>query len=143
MLVYSLRSSLPSSWVAIATAVGLVGASMFLPEYRILGALPLAYALVAIGSHIKSKKLRLENDISYGMYIYAFPVQQVLAMVGLAWLNPAVFALTAAAFTAPLAYASWMFIEKPALRFKQTRPRSFHGSDSPGDGEVSSRTVRA
>lgn len=60
---------------------------------------------------------RLPADFSYGLYIYAFPVQQVLAEQGR--LN---FALSVAC-TLPLAAASWFLVERPALRLKpRARP---------------------
>lgn len=56
-------------------------------------------------------------DISYGLYIYAFPVQQTLIATGLAtapWQNM----LGAWAITATLATISWYAIEKPSLELK-------------------------
>jgi peptidoglycan/LPS O-acetylase OafA/YrhL len=59
------------------------------------------------------------GDLSYGVYIMAFPVQQlgVHLMHGLDWSLPAHLALSVAG-TLGLAYASWHLIEKRALRFK-------------------------
>jgi peptidoglycan/LPS O-acetylase OafA/YrhL len=59
-------------------------------------------------------------DISYGMYIYAFPIQQVLMQFGL------LSAPAAIAATLPFAIASWFMVEKPALKLKpraKTDPR--------------------
>lgn len=55
---------------------------------------------------------KLPADLSYGLYIYAFPLQQVLAMNGMLSL------WTSMAATLPFAAASWFLIEKPALRLK-------------------------
>jgi peptidoglycan/LPS O-acetylase OafA/YrhL len=62
-------------------------------------------------------------DISYGVYLYSFPIQQVL----IAWFGPGglrPLALTAVAM--PLSwlcgFASWHAIEKRALRLKPHRP---------------------
>jgi peptidoglycan/LPS O-acetylase OafA/YrhL len=65
--------------------------------------------VVAVGS---LRSVRLPGDISYGLYIYAFPLQQILAAHGK--LSFAVAVLV----TAPFAIASWFLIEKPALRLK-------------------------
>lgn len=54
-----------------------------------------------------------KNDISYGMYVYAFPVQQLGASVNLQARGPAVFAIAALAVTAVLALLSWRFVERP------------------------------
>ncbi len=61
------------------------------------------------------------GDLSYGLYIYAFPVQQTLIWLygsKLPWM--AVFALVLAT-TAMFAAASWHLVEKRALRFKPRR----------------------
>jgi peptidoglycan/LPS O-acetylase OafA/YrhL len=60
--------------------------------------------------------------MSYGLYIYAFPVQQLLVTWGAQhWgFSPALIATLVASFT--LAALSWHFVEKPALNFKPQRP---------------------
>src|SRR5262249_17278393 len=61
------------------------------------------------------------GGFSYGMYLYAFPVQQALVAVGgAAWPYPA---YVAASFLLSLAcaVASWHGIEHPALRLKPRR----------------------
>ena len=55
---------------------------------------------------------RLPADLSYGIYIYAFPIQQMLALRGELTL------ITSLALVIPVAALSWFLIEKPALRFK-------------------------
>jgi peptidoglycan/LPS O-acetylase OafA/YrhL len=61
------------------------------------------------------------GDLSYGLYIYAFPVQQTLIWQlkdQLSW--GALLALTIATTTV-LAFASWHLVEKRALRLKPGR----------------------
>lgn len=60
---------------------------------------------------------KLPADLSYGLYIYAFPLQQILAA------NGALSLWTSLAATLPFAAASWFLIEKPALRFKPQRTK--------------------
>ena len=62
------------------------------------------------------------GDPSYGLYIYAFPVQQTLVM--LLGEEQGVWPLLAlsTACTLVLAYASWHVVEKPLLRRKPHRP---------------------
>lgn len=71
------------------------------------------------------------GDCSYGLYIYAFPVQQLIVWCTNASLGvPASLALSATV-TAALAFLSWHLIEKPAM---QLRPRQRDASD--GIGEI-------
>jgi hypothetical protein len=56
-------------------------------------------------------------DISYGLYIYAFPVQQTLIATGLG-LSPWRNMLEAWLIVGTLATLSWFGIEKPALALK-------------------------
>jgi peptidoglycan/LPS O-acetylase OafA/YrhL len=59
-------------------------------------------------------------DLSYGVYLYGFPVQKLLS-----WyvpdITPIVLFVATLAICLPLAALSWRFIESPALRLK---PRS-------------------
>ena len=64
-----------------------------------------------------------KNDYSYGIYIYSFVVQQMLAWLGAAaWGFVGYFAVVMV-FTVVLAFLSWHLVEKQALRFKDWTPR--------------------
>lgn len=126
-LIYQWKDVIPARWSLVVVSVVIVLAAGQLPDYRVVGALPLAYAIIASGTLLKSSHLRLRTDLSYGVYIYAFPVQQLLAVSGLAARLPAiVFFIIGAVTTLPLAAASWFLIEKPSLalkrRLKSRRP---------------------
>lgn len=58
------------------------------------------------------------GDWSYGVYLYAFPVQQVLAHYGLYKNGIFEYIMLTTIITAALAGLSWKFIELPALRLK-------------------------
>lgn len=57
------------------------------------------------------------GDYSYGVYIYAFPVQQILAKL-LSPLSPMELFAWSAPLTLLLAVLSWRFVESPALAYK-------------------------
>ncbi len=57
-------------------------------------------------------------DVSYGLYIYAFPVQQLLVMYGVTKYGFTPYFVCALAITLALAAASWFTIEKPSLSLK-------------------------
>lgn len=117
-LLYQVRDAIPARWSLVAASVTIVLAASLLPDYRVVAAFPLAYALVVSGALIRHPRMRLPTDLSYGVYIYAFPIQQLLVICGLAWLAPPAFAVVAAAATLPLAALSWFLVEKPAMSLK-------------------------
>lgn len=87
----------------------------------------IAYGTLWISSWLPQPSMIARNDVSYGVYIYAFAFQQLLAVFGgyewgLVW-----FSLAAAALTIPTAIASWVWIERPVMRrvrSKDHRPKS-------------------
>ncbi len=62
-----------------------------------------------------------KTDISYGTYLYAFPVQQTVFLLGLTRFG--LHLLVSVVVTLFLATLSWHFIEKPALALKKGWPQ--------------------
>lgn len=73
----------------------------------------LTYIVFYVAYAIKHIDLDRFGDISYGVYIYAWPVQQLVFWPGQ---DGAVNAILAAAIVFPVATASWFLVEKPALK---------------------------
>ncbi|MCV7409163.1 acyltransferase [Mycobacterium florentinum] len=130
-LVYQWKDAIPARWSLVAASVVIVLVTGLLPDYRLVGAIPLAYAVIVSGALIHNRYLRLPTDLSYGVYIYAFPVQQLLVICGLVHLNPFVFAVIATIATLPLAALSWFLIEKPAQSFKSRLRKRRAGAELP------------
>ena len=128
-LMYQWRDKIPARWSLVAVSVVVVLASSVLPDYRVVAALPLAYAVVVSGILIRNKRLKLRTDLSYGLYIYAFPTQQMLAICGLTWMDPFLFFVVSAVATLPLAALSWFVVEKPATRLKYRLKRKWSAPD--------------
>jgi len=89
-------------------------------ETSLIATLPIAYATVYLGM-LNPKKLPiiLSGDYSYGLYLFAFPIQQAEVALFPAyrwWGYNAVFALVLG-----FAYAafSWWCVEKPILQHKR------------------------
>lgn len=102
--------------LAAAAATALI--SMFaLQDYRPLGAVPLAYlllwAVVAL-----PLRWRSTTDVSYGLYVFHWPVELLLAEAGLTSVGRIGFTVVALLVTTTLALASWHLVEAPALRLK-------------------------
>ncbi len=123
-VMYQWRDVIPARWSLVAvSAVIVVVASILLPDYRVVAALPLAYAVIVSGALLHNKRLRLRTDLSYGLYIYAFPMQQLLAIIGLTFLNPVAFFVISTMATLPLAALSWFLVEKRAMSLKSRLKR--------------------
>lgn len=116
--LYVWRERIPLGWAGLVVlalpALALHGTVWFRPAF----VLWLSYAVFAL-AYLPGGALRRYNrlgDYSYGVYIYAFPMQQLAVFLAgaagmSAWLNMAV------AFPATLALAvlSWHWVEKPGL----------------------------
>lgn len=81
------------------------------------GQVPLAVLLLGLGA-VPSDNWTTRTDLSYGVYIYAYPVQQLLVLLGTASWGVAANSLLVVLLTLPLALLSWTLVEKPALRAK-------------------------
>ena len=58
------------------------------------------------------------GDLSYGTYIYAFPIQQMI-IASIPGIAPRALMALTIAIVLPVAFASWRIIEKPALGLKK------------------------
>lgn len=110
---------------ALAVTAGLVLlATLRFGAFHVLGYPAFAYLLLWAACTLPpwSHRIGRGHDYSYGIYIYAFPTQQVLAALGVHhWGLPVYIAASAAATTA-LAAASWHLVERPALRLRHWTP---------------------
>jgi len=76
----------------------------------------IAYGLLWISLWLPSPRLIKKNDISYGIYIYAFPIQQLLALYGLHELGLPAYIIIAGVLTFLPAICSWIWLERPIMR---------------------------
>ena len=89
-----------------------------------LTAVFLVYPLLWLGIHLPFQKVGSRNDYSYGVYIYAFPVQQLLVIWGFNRWGYWAYALLVVVVVAPFAVASWWAVERHALRLKSVYARA-------------------
>lgn len=82
-----------------------------------LGQLPFAFILLWVAARLKIR-MGARNDISYGIYIWAFPIQQLIIVAGLDLLGPYGTFVLALALTSGVAWLSWRYVEQPAMRFR-------------------------
>lgn len=92
------------------------------PQWFAMGSwLVLPFVVMAFGLARHPWLSRMHaRDYSYGIYIYAFPVQQTVVSF---WpqISLVAYLLSTLAVTIALAALSWHFVEKPALKLKPFR----------------------
>lgn len=105
----------------------LVGAGLLLlPDYRALAAPAFVYLVLYAAVRLPLRH-DLATDLSYGVYVYHWPVYVLGVQIGLAaWGWPA-FAAVCLALTLASAALSWHLVERPALALKAWVPRGLGG----------------
>lgn len=108
----------------IAAALLLVGLSgQLLAEIAIATAGGyLIFYIAQIGGHTWLSKINNKNDISYGIYLYAWPIGKLVMWY---WpdLNLAVVVVATLMLSIVCGLASWFAIEKPVMQIIKTRAR--------------------
>ncbi|NNF24112.1 MAG: hypothetical protein HKN63_04815 [Rhodobacteraceae bacterium] len=121
MVFYRWRAQLPLNWLAgIALALGaaaLRGSVVFEPVFVLF----LCYWVFLVGYRIGGPVRRYNElgDYSYGVYIYAFPMQQAASHF-LGPQGPLTNMAVAAPLTLLFAVLSWHLIERRALASKRS-----------------------
>jgi peptidoglycan/LPS O-acetylase OafA/YrhL len=116
--LYAHRIPVHGGLAAGCAALFLVSVALF-DDYRVLGALPLAYVFLWFGVAFPWP-WSMRADLSYGLYIYHWPTLQVVALTALGDLPTAVFLPAGLAITLLPAALSWYLVEKPALSRKHS-----------------------
>jgi peptidoglycan/LPS O-acetylase OafA/YrhL len=120
-LLYLYADRVRIDWRLGVLALALAPVATELHAMQYLGAPLVAYACLWLGIVLPCDRIGRRNDFSYGIYIYAFPIQQLLVLLGVNDAGLAVYTLIGIVATLPLAAASWFAIERPALALKRKR----------------------
>lgn len=118
---YHFRDKIPLHWSMLGVAGFAVYAALGTPLYAFTLYVAVGYTTLWL-AYIPNGPIRLFNkagDYSYGVYIYAYPIQQTIIATSPDLLPVEVF-MSASLLTLLAAIASWHVIEQPALRSKST-----------------------
>jgi peptidoglycan/LPS O-acetylase OafA/YrhL len=116
-LLFCYRQFIPMSWVLFAACICFVCIGIYRSPLLLSTAGPFlaAYIICFLGlQKIPRIPFLMTGDFSYGLYLYAFPIQQLLIYLGIATAWYVNFAL-AVPLTLLFAVFSWHMIEKPIL----------------------------
>jgi peptidoglycan/LPS O-acetylase OafA/YrhL len=112
-------------WLAAAAlATWVLGALVLAdtaPVSNLLVALALPYLVIYVAYEAPRglRRLTRPGDVSYGLYLLAFPVgQTILQLAGRDALGPLALLAIALPVTYGLALLSWRLVERPALSLK-------------------------
>ncbi len=117
MFLYADR--IPVSRALLGASMLLLALALVLPDaYPALGPAPLAYLLLRAGCGHRLARVGSRRDLSYGIYIYAWPAQLLLLEAGIGDDNLAIHVVASLAAAASAAILSWHLVESPALSLK-------------------------
>jgi peptidoglycan/LPS O-acetylase OafA/YrhL len=124
MLYYLMRDRVPYSGRAVVFAALII--ALALRYGGLTSVLPIAggYLLLYAGFSpvVPLHDFGRHGDFSYGLYVFAYPIQQTIVRVIGPGLPVIVFFALSFLLTLPLAALSWHFIEAPALSLKPRAP---------------------
>jgi peptidoglycan/LPS O-acetylase OafA/YrhL len=127
-VIFLYRDRIPDSGLLALGCASLLTACLNWPNGQLSPAFALtksdvlapliAYPLLWLGAHLPFQRVGRSNDYSYGIYIYGFPVAQLLVIFGVEQWGLLPYMTVSVLSTLLFAVASWWAIEKHALKLK-------------------------
>lgn len=120
LLALTERAWLPMRWHLLVFAFIWIWLLRGRPEINVFGTLGITVLTIVIGRSFSERLINGRFDISYGVYIYAFPIQQLVINLVTrdVWTSMAISVV----LTAAAGYLSYRFVERPFLRVRKAEP---------------------
>lgn len=120
-LVYLLRGRIPVSPILMAAAFLALLSALWTDAFNQVFAVVGSYLIISIAysRHLQLGNFSKNGDFSYGIYIYAYPVQQVVSQFSRPEAQWFENLLIAYPIILGCAFASWHWVENPALSMKK------------------------
>jgi peptidoglycan/LPS O-acetylase OafA/YrhL len=120
-VAYLFRFRIPFSPVLAGLAVLISIPLLQTPGLAVFASIPVVYCVIYMGlSRLPTSTLLSRGDYSYGIYLYAYPIQQLIVMLSpdgyRVWYVNILLALP---ITISIAALSWHFIERPCLSLRR------------------------
>ena len=132
--LYLYRERVPDRWWLAAACAAIYATSVLLPTGGLIptfsftpgdiGMPFLVYPVLWLGIHLPFRTIGSKNDYSYGIYIYGWPITELLILWHAYRLGLPLYLTCCFVATIPFAVASWWLIEKRSLRMKDLLPRT-------------------
>lgn len=114
--IFVLRRSIPYSWTIFFTALGATWLLLSRTDTTYFASLPLAYVTVFAGLQTPRRTILIRgSDYSYGIYLYGFPIQQVVALLFLDFRFGIANFLISTVLAWTCAWLSWNLVESNLL----------------------------
>jgi len=109
-------------------------------SWNTLGVPLYVYTVLWLGGRGPVARWADRYDLSYGVYVYGYVIQQLLADYGVERHGMALYIGASIVITMLVALLSWTVVERPAMRLKSWRPRWWRTAE--GAGDETGRTTR-
>ena len=121
MALYMYRELIPRSrWFFLVSVIAMI-VSMFFVKALVV-TLPIfgSYVLfhIAFARSYSLKGFAKWGDFSYGIYLFAWPIQQLILLYLEKYMDVALLFILSTSITLCFAFVSWHYIEQPSLRLK-------------------------
>ena len=122
---YAFRHELKLSWPAAIGGLLVALAFGWAPSGRVFWTLGLGYAAVVLATVRVPGLTDMTNrwDISFGVYIYGWPIQQMLMANESVRSSLVLHAVATCIAVVPIAFASFIWVERPSIRVRQRLAR--------------------
>lgn len=114
VVLWYYRDRVRMGWPVAVAAVAVVAVADATHTLSVFGPVPIAYLMMWLAVSLPLRRAFRRTDISYGLYVYGFVVQQCLALLGVARYGPGAMAVVGIVATVPVAWLSWHLVERPA-----------------------------
>ncbi len=120
---YLLRDRIPATWWLASLCAAVLAATLFTKSFLFVVIPCVAYLTLFATMRLPIRSFDRRMDLSYGLYIYAFPIQQLLVVYHVNAFGFAPYVLCALTIALLLATGSWFAIERPSLSMKHLSQR--------------------
>jgi peptidoglycan/LPS O-acetylase OafA/YrhL len=119
------REKIPHSTAIFITSLVVLGGSLPLGVFGLIAPVAMTYAFLWLAFALPFGRFDTKGDFSYGAYIYAFPVQQGMALLRIHEEGFGLYFTSSLLLTSVLAFLSYRLIEAPCLRWKTVKLLTF------------------
>ena len=127
-LCFLYREKIPFSRALLLLSALLLVGGLMAGWLGVIAPFALPYLFLWLACKLPFQRFDARGDYSYGLYIYAFPIQQTLAFFHLQIAGFWTYFLCALLLSTLFGILSYRLIEAPCLRFKNVDPRALFGN---------------